>query len=197
MSSASDSIEIRRCRALLGSCPGPQGPAGPAGPQGPAGPAGPQGPGVAPLYASFLSNTNQNATVGNPVAITYSERTIGSIDVSGGTYPNSTIVIPTTGVYKVLFSAQCDSTGGTHYLEIFPVVNGNSVPDSNTRIRLSTTIESCLVVEYFLSFNANDKLQLFMVGDSINARIVAITRGTGTPTIPNIPSIIVTIMRIA
>ena len=186
MSSASDLIEIRRCRALLGnSCAGPQGPQGPAG------------PGVAPLYSSFLSNTTQNATVTNPVAITYSERTIGSINVNGGTYPNSTILIPTTGVYKVLFSAQCDSSSGTHYLEIFPVVNGNSVPDSNTRIRLSGAIESCLVVEYLLSFNANDQLQLFMVSDNNNARLIAITRGTGTPTIPDIPSIIVTIMQIA
>ena len=191
MNSASDLIEIRRCRALVGSCPGPQGPIGPTGPQG---------PGVTPLYGSFLSNITQNATnVGttNPVAITYSERTIGSIDISGGTYPNSIIRIPTTGVYKVLFSAQCDTSSGTHYLEIFPVVNGISVADSNTRIRLSAAVESCLVVEYFLSFNANDALELYMAGDSTNARILAITRGTRTPTIPDVPSIIVTIMRIA
>jgi hypothetical protein len=100
-------------------------------------------------------------------------------------------------VYKVLFSAQCDTSSGTHYLEIFPVINGTSVANSNTRIRLSAAVESCLVVEYFLSFNANDALQLFMGGDSTNARILAITRGTRTPTIPDVPSIIVTIMRIA
>ena len=185
MSSSSDLIEIRRCRALLGACPGPQGPAGPAG------------PGLAPLYASFLSDTTQNATVTNPVAITYSERTIGSINVNNGTYPNSIIVIPTTGVYKVLFSAQCDSSSGTNYLEIFPVVNGTAVADSNTRIRLSVAIESCLVVEYFLSLNAGNQLEFYMVSNSTNARILAITRGTGTPTIPDIPSIIVTIMQIA
>ena len=185
MSSAFDLTEIRRCRALLGSCPGPQGP------------QGTQGPGVSPLYASFLSDTTQNATTTNPVAITYSERTIGSIDVNGGSYPNSIIIIPTTGVYKVLFSAQCDSSTGTHYLEIFPVVNGTSISDSNTRIRLNAATEACLVVEYFLSFNANDQLQLFMIGDNTNARLLAITRGGGTPIIPDIPSIIVTIMRIA
>lgn len=185
MSSASDLIDIRRCRALLGGCPGPQGPTGPSG------------PGVSPLYGSFLSNTTQPATIINPVAITYSERTIGSINVNAGTYPNSIIVIPTTGVYKVLFSVQCDSTSGTNYLEIFPVVNGTSVPVSNTRIRLTAAVENCLVVEYFLSFNAGDQLQLYMIGDSVNSRIVAITRGSGTPTIPNIPSIIVTLMQIA
>jgi hypothetical protein len=157
---------------------------------------GPPGPGVAPLYASFLSSTTQPATVTNPVAITYSERTIGSINVNGGTYPNSTILIPTTGVYKVFFSAQCDTSSGNHFLEIFPVVNGTAVPDSNTRIKLSGSTESCLAVEYILSFSANDAVQLFMVADSTNARLLAITRGTGTPAIPDIPSIIVTIMRI-
>ena len=166
--------------------------------QGPPGSQGPQGPGVAPLYGSFLSSTTQQAAATNPIAITYSERTIGSINVNGGTYPNSTIIVPTTGVYKVLFSAQCDTTSGNkHYLEIFPVVNGTAVPKSNTRIRLNGTTESCLVVEYFLSFSANDTLQLFMHGDSTDARILAITGSSGTtPVIPNVPSIIVTIMRI-
>jgi hypothetical protein len=96
-----------------------------------------------------------------------------------------------------MFSAQCDSSSGTHYLEIFPVVNGISVPDSNTRIRVSAAVESCLTAEYFLSFTAGDRFQLYMVGENTNARLLAITRGTGTPTIPDIPSIILTIQRIA
>ena len=101
-------------------------------------------------------------------------------------------------MYKVLFSAQCDSSSGPHYLEIFPVVNGISVADSNTRIKLSGAVENCLVVEYFLSFNANDTLQFYMVRTGTGtARILAVTVGTGTPTIPDIPSIIITIMRIA
>ena len=188
MSASYNTTEYRKCLALVGSA---------CTTTGPAGPVGPAGPGVTPLYGSFLSDTNQNATTVNPVAITYSERTIGSINTSGGTYPNSVIVIPTTGVYKVLFSAQCDTVSAAAFLDIFPVVNGTSVPDSNTRIRLSVGVESCLTVEYFLSFNANETLQFYMVGSSTNARILAITRGGGTPTIPNIPSIIITIMQIA
>ena len=177
---SSSLTEILRCRALGRGCPGP---------------AGPAGPGVQPLYSSFLSMTTQPVTTVNPVAITYSERTIGTIDVNG-TFPTSEIVIPVTGVFNVLFSAQCDSSSGTHYLEIFPVVNGTSVSKSNTRIRLNAATEACLVVEYILSFNANDKLQLFMIGDNTNARLLAITRGGGTPTVPDIPSIIVNISRI-
>jgi hypothetical protein len=151
--------------------------------------------GITPLYGSFLSSTTQNATTTNPVAITYSERTIGTINVNGS-FPNSEIVIPTTGIFRVLFSAQCDSSSGTHYLEIFPVVNGTSVSKSNTRIRLNAASEACLVVEYILSFNANDKLQLFMIGSSTNARLLAITGGGGTPVVPDVPSIIMNITRI-
>jgi hypothetical protein len=187
---ASDIIEIQRSRTIVGGgCPGPQ---------------GPPGPGVAPLYASFISNTSQptiRSTLNpNSVAITYDQRTIGTIDVSG-TYPTSELLIPITGTYRVCFSAQCDCTSGTHYIEIFPVVNGSSLPDSNTRINLSAGIENCLTVEYFLTFNANDILQFRMTGDNSvsasNARLLYVASATGNPvSIPAIPSFILTIMRI-
>lgn len=184
----SDTTEIRRCRALLGGCPGPIGPAGPAGPAG---------PGVSPVYGSFLSSSTQNAGSPNPIPITYSEKTLGNMNVSGA-FPTSQIVIPTTGVYKVLFSAQCDSYSGQHTLHIFPVVNGTPVADSNTKIKLSANVESCLTVEYFLSLSAGSTIQFYMYGDTPDARIVAFAGDASkTPPIPAIPSIIVTIMQIA
>ena len=187
---SSDLTNLRRSRSILGNgCPGLAGPAGATGP------AGERGPGVEPLYASFLSSTTQGATITNPVAITYSERTIGTIDISGN-YPNSQIKIPITGVYRVLFSAQCDSSNNVHWIEIFPVINGTSVPKSNTRAKLPANTEICLVVEYILSFTANDILQLYMIADNTNSRLLAITRGSGTPAVPDIPSIIVNINRI-
>ena len=155
------------------------------------------GGGFAPVLGSFLSSTIQPATVTDPVAITFSERTLGSIDVIGSSYPESRVVIPTTGTYRCMFSAQCDSTSGSHFIEVFPVVNGTPVPDSNTRVRVGVAVEVCLTAEFFVSFTAGDRLQLFMVGDSTNARLLAVTRGTGTPAIPDIPSIILTIQRIA
>lgn len=198
--SSSDIIEIRRCRALLGGgCPGPQGPQGPQGLQG---------PGVAPLYASFISITTQPTVAidenPNSVAITYDLRTAGTINVSGGTYPNSQIVIPIAGTYRVCFSAECDSIGAAHVIEIFPVINGTSVANSNTRVRVPADTETCLTVEYFLTFNANDILQLRMTGDTTagasNARLLSQPSvagiPSGAPEIPAIPSIILTIQRI-
>jgi len=134
------------------------------------------------------------------VAITYDSSTIGTIGVVGA-YPTSQILIPLTGTYKILFSAQCDCTNGTHYIEIFPVLNNVSVPDSNTRIALTAGVESCLTVEYFLACQANDVLEFRMTGDSTanasNARLLFVAAATGTPVaIPAVPSIIVTIMRI-
>jgi hypothetical protein len=194
---ASDVICYKRCKTIVGGgCPGPQGP------------VGPQGPGVAPLYGSFISVTSQPTVAiddnPNSVAITYDSRTVGTIDVSSGTFPNSQIVIPVAGTYRVCFSAQCDSTGGTHVVEIFPVINGTSVPNSNTRLRVNAGTETCLTVEYFLSFNANDILQLRMTGDTTvgasNARLLTLPSvagiPSGAPEIPAIPSIILTIQRL-
>ena len=195
MSYASDIIDLRRCRTIASGCC-----------TGLIGPQGPQGPGVPPLYGSFISLTTQTAIQNtlnpNSKAITYDSSTAGTINVSGGVYPNSQIVIPVTGTYRVFFSAQCDSINGIHYIEIFPVINNVSVPDSNTRITQNAGIESCLTVEYILDFNANDILQLRMTGDNSaaasNARLLYVPAAAGNPVaIPAIPSIITTIQRIA
>lgn len=156
---------------------------------------------ISSVYASFISNTRQTPSTTNPTttpkAITYDLRSIGNIDIVGS-YPSSSIKIPVTGVYKVLFSAQCDTLSGNHYLEIWPVINGTSVPDSNTRIKMQSQIENCLTVEYILSFNQNHIFQLYMIGDSSDAFIEVFNgNNTTTPVIPRIPSIILTIMRIA
>ncbi len=187
--SSSDSMEVRRCRALIGSCPGPTGP------------QGPPGFGFLPQYGSFISIVDQTPNATNPlttpVAITFSSRTEGNIYTYGNTYPNSQIVIPTTGTYRFLFSAQCISTG-SHFLEIWPVINGFSLPDSNTRIRISSSTESCLTIEYIVSFNRNDILQLYMRGDSVSGHLVYIAGNPNTiPAIPDTPSIILTIHQIA
>lgn len=204
---STDLLEIRRCRALIGGCPGPAGPAGPQGPQGEQGAkgdtgnTGPPGPGVAPTYGSFISMTRQTPAASNPattpVALTYDSRTVGTIGVSGS-YPTSQILIPAAGTYRVCFSAQCDTSTGNHYLEIWPVINGNSVPDSNTRMKVQSQEETCLTVEYFLTFAQNDILQFYMIGDDSTKVFIETFAGdlTTTPTKPAIPSIIVTVMRI-
>jgi hypothetical protein len=92
----------------------------------------------------------------NPVAITYSQKDIGNIDIVGF-YPSTKI-----------------------------------------RIRLSNNVESCLTVEYILPLTAGDQIELYMFGDSTNAQIIYISGNPATvPAIPDTPSIILTIVRIA
>ncbi len=151
---------------------------------------------VAAVYGSFISITEQkptSTTTGTP--ITYDQKTVGNMLVKNNTYPNSKIIIPTAGVYRVLFSAQCDSvSGNNHLLEIWPVVNGTAVPNSNTKIVLNSRSESCLTVEYFLTLAQNAELELYMVGNSVNdCRIIAYP---ANGTIPAVPSIILNINKI-
>ncbi len=162
---------------------------------------------ISSVYASFSSNTRQYPSATNPpiypyntpVAITYDNKDIGNINIVGS-FPSSQIKIPVTGAYKVMFSAQCDTDTGNHYLEIWPVINGTSVPNSNTRIKIQSQEENCLTVEYILSLNENDILQLYMIGDDstkVYIETYAPASSSTSIAIPRIPSIILTIMRIA
>ena len=186
-------IKLKLNRPFISGPTGDTGPVGSIGPTGDTGPVGSTGPPMYQSYGSFLSTSTQNAS-SDPLAITYSERSLGNINVSGS-YPTSIIVIPVTGVYKILFSAQCYILSGKHYIEIWPVINGISVPKSNTRLRLDSQTESCLTVEYFLQLNINDELEFYMISDNSNSQIIYRTGdNTKNPVVPDIPSIIVTIM---
>jgi hypothetical protein len=100
---------------------GPSDPTDPTGTTGPTGTLGPTGIGFVSQIGSFISESNQYPNALDPetvpVAITFSSRTEGAINVSGGSYPNSQVVIPVSGIYRFLFSAQCVSTG-SHSIEI-------------------------------------------------------------------------------
>lgn len=195
MNTASYITELRKCRTLASSCC-----------SGLEGPPGPPGPGVAPLYGSFISTVTQDSVLitdnPNSKPIEYSSKTLGAINTLNGIFPNSKIVIPVTGVYRILFSAQIDSTGGVRTIEIFPVVNGTSVANSNTRAVADFANENCLTVEFFLPLDVNDIFELYMTGAAAPAlpgRILALPAVAaigGGPTIPAIPSIILTIQRI-
>jgi hypothetical protein len=63
---------------------------------------------------------------------------------------------------------------------------------------LDGDIENCLTVEYLLPLNQNDELQLYIIGDNINIKIVTLRGNTATsPQIPNIPSIILNVVQIS
>jgi hypothetical protein len=147
------------------------------------------------IFGSFISTNVQHPTPNPnaskiPVPITYTQRISGTISFANG----SEIRIPVNGTYRILFSAECDSSGGTHWIEIWPVINGVSVSNSNTRVEIPNTTQSCLTVEYLLPLLKGDILQLYMRGENYNVFLAVFPEDlTTTPITPSVPSIITNI----
>jgi hypothetical protein len=148
-----------------------------------------------PYYGTFISNTTQNVSTPSPASdnIEYDAIVNGNMTVVGS-FPTPQIRIPKTAVYKVLASIQCNTTSGNHYIDVWPMISGISVPNSATRIRIGGAVEDLMTVEWFLEMNEGQNLIINFTSDSTNAQILALP---ALPSRPAIPSIITTILEIA
>lgn len=92
-------------------------------------------------------------------------------------------------------SIQTDRTaGGNSSLDMYPAVNNTAVPNSATKLNLNQNQESVMTIEWFLQLEANDILSILCYSDDADNRIVAFPAASP---VPAIPSIILTILRIA
>lgn len=173
---------------------GPAGPKGDTGPQGPTGAAGGFG-----YYGSFYdiltqSVTQQQESIGVPVKVrnTDTDATKGFSVIN-----NSQIKAQYAGVYNIAFSLQLNNTGGGGQgttVEIWLVKNGQTVPDTNTRVTVNTN--SPYVVSawnFFQKMNANDYVELYW---ATNNHHIEMPHNTGTMGGPSIPSAIITVNQI-
>jgi hypothetical protein len=113
--------------------------------------------------------------------------------------PDTKITVSNTGVYKVLASVQVNkTTGGVGELDMFVAVNGTGVPNSTSKVEVNQNTELVLTVEWFLELNANDDVEVYLFSPTDGLEALAVPPTVGpTLTIPAIPSIITTILRIA
>lgn len=152
-----------------------------------------------PAYGSFSSTQTQqiNPTfpVVNPLLLQYDTQDVSPVGVSLVLPSQSYVEVSTKGVYRVCVSIQMNRTsGGNSEVDMYPEVNGTPVPNSASKFNLNGTEESVLTVEWFLNLNANDQVGINLYstdGDNEALAVVA------TPPVPAIPSIILTILRIA
>jgi actin-related protein len=153
-----------------------------------------QTPEFQPYWGTFISNTSQNVSAPSPASdnIEYDAIVNGNMTVVGS-FPTPQILIPKTAVYKVLASLQCNTTAGNHYIDVWPVINGISVPNAATRIRIGGGVEDLMTVEWFLEMQQGQNLIINFTSDSTNAQILALP---ALPSRPAIPSIITTILEI-
>lgn len=143
-------------------------------------------------YASYSSTQTQNVAQNTPLPVSHNTQDITPKNIYT-TLPSTNLYVRNKGVYKVLSSLQCNKTSAVAGdLEMFIAVNGTPVANSTSRIQINQNQEVVMTVEWFLELNANDYITIVLFSATTGLQALAIASGT----IPAIPSIITTIMRI-
>jgi hypothetical protein len=152
--------------------------------------------GVTSYYGSFY----HTASLTNPVASAENTMSFSTTDFAYGVSISGSfkdkIKIQNAGVYNIQFSTQLDKTTSTNTtIYIWLNKNGTNIPDSNTGVTLGGGSNDASVAawNFFVSSSAGDYYQLKWGADRDNARILYTSASIG----PNVPSIILTVNRIA
>lgn len=150
-------------------------------------------------YGSFISNTPQLITQSNiNIPITHDMALFSQGVTPVGPAPFSQIQVAQAGAYKISYSVQLDEVnGGNNPINIFPVINGAPMPDSNSQtIQNGQNDEVVMMCEYLLQLPANATVGWIMNGAN-GVVLQAIPGVGGANPIPQTPSVITTIYRIA
>ena len=179
----------------------PRGNTGAAGPQGPQGPAGPVS---YASYGSFYDTTTQTAastTTAYPILINTTAEAI-DLSIQNDTSSNPTLItFAVAGVYNVQYSIQFTSSDTSiHNVNVWLRKNGTTSADdvaySNSLYAITSKHggingHTIAAINYVLSLNAGDYLQLMWQTENTNVYLETIAAGT-TPTTPVSPAIILT-----
>lgn len=164
------------------------------------GPSGPMGSLQDAYHGSFYSLLDQQALVPNVTQAVVFEKTSFSNGVSIQADVNgflNKIVFQYAGMYNIDFSAQLHNLGGGGSGEnifIWFRKNGIDIPDTNTKLTVANGKFVIASWNIFVNVNNGDFVQL--VGYPDNASIT-LEHLDATETQPAVPSIILTVNRIA
>lgn len=153
---------------------------------------------ITPIYGSFYDTTTQNALGNNtPTPIKYN-----STDFAVGVsiVNESQITVTESGYYNLQFSAQLDRVlgSGVVSVDIWLRVNGQDVPNTNTKVTMSGNANQSKVVaawNFLVNLNAGSYAELIWNTPTTNIKIVAEPANLVIP-YPEIPSMILTIVKI-
>lgn len=122
----------------------------------------------------------------------------GGITISGSF--SDKIKIANGGVYNIQFSAQTNKTTGTSSdINIWLAKNGIEVANSNTGVTLAGGANDVAIPawNFFVSASAGDYYQLMFAASQINTLIQYLPSGSAASAGPAVPSVILTVNRIA
>lgn len=154
-----------------------------------------------PAYLSAYHTASLSAFVENtPLTMSFSttELSYGGITISGSY--NDKIKVDNTGVYNIQFSAQTTKTSGTSTtFYIWLAKNGVEVPTSNTGVTLAGGANDVATPawNFYTSASAGDYYQLMFAVTHNNGVIQYLPSGSVGLTGPAVPSVILTVNRIA
>ncbi len=149
-------------------------------------------------YGSFYDTQTQRITAlqegqGFPVKL----RTTAAAD-GMSIINDSKIKVQYPGVYDFQFSFQFHNIGGGGSgtsVEIWLVVNGDQVADTNTRVTVNTNSPYVVSAwDFLVPIEAGDEVQIYWASDNYKIEMTAATSTMGGP---NIPSSIVTVIPVA
>lgn len=152
---------------------------------------GPQGPGgIVALYANIIDTTTQTLVSTTAAQALTLNTTLESRGITVSN--NSRINFSLAGTYKLMVSLQVTNTGNNvTELNVFFKKNGTTIADSNTRIDLEprksvgVPYHDCLTVEFQLTVDNNDYVEIFWVADHLDAKIETIPVDTEHPQAPS------------
>lgn len=156
---------------------------------------------IAPAYLSAWHSASLTIPTANtPCTMSFSttDFSYGGITISGS-YADK-IKFATGGIYNIQFSAQTNKTTGTSSdLNIWLAKNGTEVDNSNTGVTLAGGANDVAIPawNFFVSASAGDYYQLIFAASDTNTLIEYLPSGSARSAGPAIPSVILTVNRIA
>ena len=146
-------------------------------------------------YGSWYSTATQTITSGATKSITVNTTDMANgIKVVGG----SKFTVDYDATYNFQFSAQLfrDSGGGNgNTVQIWLAKNGTSVPNSATRVDVTTNAPQQVAAwNFYAKLKKNDYLELKWTANTSSMKILA---ASASGSVPAIPSVIVTMNQIA
>ena len=147
-------------------------------------------------YGSFSRNDDQVVTGANVSTALIYDTLLAS---SQTYYSGSKVYVQATGVYRILYTIQVDTTsGGQQALAVYVRLNGVDVPDSCSFFTLQNNAENIAASEILLPMLAGDYIEIIMRSSDANMTASYIPAGGVAPnTYPASPAIITNIQKIA
>ena len=147
-------------------------------------------------YGSFSSTQSQTVTGANTTTVlTYNTTEAASQAYNSG----GKIYVQASGIYRIFFSIQCDTTsGGAQSVLVWIRVNGVNAPRTNSFFTIANNGENVAASEFILSLLAGDYIEIVFQSSDANMTAQAFAAG-GTPpnNYPSVPSIVTNIQKIA